>query len=74
MKMLIEKLINVLWYLYTRNIEIDFDRTKDKNWYLQGPFKQDSAKTNAARTSTCLSVNRLSVIDVIRFLKSLQNE
>lgn len=33
---------------------------------LQGPFKQDSAKTSAARTSTCLSVNRLSVADVIR--------
>jgi hypothetical protein len=33
---------------------------------LQGPFKQDSANTSAARTSTCLSVNRLSVADVIR--------
>jgi len=36
---------------------------------LQGPFKQDSAKTSAARTSTCLSVNRLSVADVILFYK-----
>ncbi len=38
---------------------------------LQGPFKHDSANTNAASTSTCLSVNRLSVADVIRFYKTL---
>jgi hypothetical protein len=38
---------------------------------LQGPFKHDSAKTSAARTSTCLSVKRLSVADVIRFYKKL---
>ena len=40
-----------------------------RGWDLQGPLRQDSARTRAARTSTCLSVNRLSVTDVIRFLK-----
>lgn len=34
---------------------------------LHGPFRQDSARTRAASTSTCLSVNRLSAPVVMRF-------
>ncbi len=60
----IEKSINVPLYLYKQYKYI----LEEKN-NLQGPFKQDSAKTSAARTSTCLFVNRLSVIVVIRFYK-----
>ncbi len=66
MKMPNEKLINVLLYLFK---QYKFDISQE-NLNLQGPFKQDSAKTSAANTSTCLSVNLLSDADVIRFYKT----
>jgi hypothetical protein len=69
MKMLIERSINVLLYLLKQS-KSNFR----KNYNSQGPFKQDSAKTNAARTSTCLSVKRLSVVDVIRFYSKHNNQ
>jgi len=57
--------INKRSFVPIQTIQNYFEREHN----LQGPFKQDSAKTSAARTSTCLFVNRLSVTVVIRFYK-----
>lgn len=48
-------------------IPIDVEKKFEGIFDLQGPFKHDSAKTKAARTSTCLSENRLSDDAVSRF-------
>jgi hypothetical protein len=69
MKMPIGKLINVPLCLSKQYKYIFKGKIN-----LQGPFKHDSAKTSAARTSTCLSVNRLSVADVIRLFKKNKNQ
>ena len=68
-KMPDERSINVPWYLLKQ-----YKHLFKGKIYLQGPFKHDSAKTSAARTSTCLSVNRLSVVDVIRFFERKTND